>query len=83
MDEVWVEVIAIFEAIFVDVGKLVHAIVNSVSILPPNSALGPSHNQIHVLGNLLDLPVLKQAPYCHALSSLLPHDGTSPSFPGQ
>jgi hypothetical protein len=37
----------------------------------------PNHNQIHVLGNLLQLPVMQREPYCHALSSLLPNDGTS------
>lgn len=97
MDAAWAELADILGAVFVDVGKLVRAVVAFLSApvtaapsargSPDPAATGddharltsfPNHNQIHVLGNLLQLPVMKREPYCHALSFLLPNDGTPP-----
>lgn len=76
MDEVWLEMVTIFETVFSDVENLVRAIVVYLSRVPPTSALGPTHNQVHVLGNLLDLPVMQNTSCCNALSQLPPHEGT-------
>jgi hypothetical protein len=86
MDAVWVELTDVLGAVFADVDKLVRAIVAFLStpaapLVSEHAQLGfPNHNQIHVLGNLLQLPAMQHEHHCLALSSLLANDGSQHLF---